>query len=266
MARQVRIAGLQMLVSRDVSENEARILAGLRRASEDRANWLVTPEGSLSGYTPDFDRQEVEAAAARLATEAKGLRVGLALGTCYKEIEGDEEYCYNQVRLYDPQGRYLGFHAKILRCSSLSHPGTGEMSDYVEGALQTYGWNGFRFGALICNDLWATPNYTTIPNPYLPWKLKQMGAQFILHAVHSGEDLRHQPFHESSTELWARALGLPIVQVNAARPDERPVNAPSGAVNAEGVRFLRADQSGEQYFACDLDVNAPTKEAEKCRE
>ena len=266
MARQLRVAGLQMLVSQDVSENEVRISAGLLQAAQDEADWLLTPEGSLSGYTAHFDRSEVESATARLAAQAKDLQVGLALGTCYKERETDGEYCYNQVRLYSPQGDYLGFHAKILRCSSLSHPGTGEMHDYVEGVLRTHDWNGFRFGVLICNDLWATPNYTTIPNPYLPWKLKQMGAQLILHAVHSGGDLNHRPFHESSTELWARALSLPIVQVNAARPTGEPVNAPSGVVDAQGVRFVRAGDCGEQYFACDVEVSTANEEPERCRE
>jgi predicted amidohydrolase len=250
--RQFRIAGLQMLVSTDVRENEARIAADLQRAAEDRADFLLTPEGSLSGYHTGFDREEVRAAVTRLAGQAKGLRVGLALGTCYKEVEEDVEHCWNQVRVYAPEGDYLGSHAKILRCSSLQHPGTGEMHDYVEGVLRTFAWHDYGFGVLICNDLWATPGYTTIPNPYLPWKLRQMGAQFMLHAIASGGDQKHRPFHESSAELWARALRLPIVQVNAARPGNEPVNASSGLVDAEGNRCLQAGERGEQYFVCDV--------------
>jgi predicted amidohydrolase len=252
IARQLRIAGLQMVVTLDVSENEARIESGLQRAAEDGAGWLLTPEGSLSGYTADFEGKEVQEAAARLSGRARDLGVGLALGTCYREAADDGKYCYNQVRLYAPGGEYLGYHGKILRCSPLEHPGTGEMLDYVEGVLRTYEWNGFRFGVLICNDLWATPSYTTMPNPYLPWKLKQMGAEFILHAINSGGDQKLRPFHESSTELWARALSLPIVQVNAARGDGSSVNASSGAVDASGNRYVRADRRGEQYFVCDV--------------
>ena len=190
MARRVKIAGLQMLVTEDVSDNEGRIAEGLERAAADEADFLLTPEGLLSGYYAGFDREEVAAGTARLAERARELGVGLALGTCYKEVEGESEYCYNQVRLYAKDGKYLGYHAKMLRCSSLEYPGTGEMRDYVEGALRTFEWHGVRFGALICNDLWATPRWTTIPNPYLPWKLKQMGAQFMLHAINSGRDRR----------------------------------------------------------------------------
>ena len=77
------------------------------------------------------------------------------------------------------------------------------MIDYVEGELKTFEWNGKTFGILICNDLWATPGYTTMPNPYLPWKLKQMGAKFIVHCINSVSSQKYKSFHESSAELWA---------------------------------------------------------------
>ncbi len=253
MAMTLRVSGLQMLVGSDVGENERRIMAGIERAAGDCVDILLTPEGSLSGYRADFDREEVAAAVERVRAAAANVRVGLALGTCYKEVEDDQEYCYNQVRLYTPEGECLGFHAKILRCSSLNHPGTGEMRDFVEGRLRTFDWRGIRLGVLICNDLWATPGFTTMPNPYLPWKLKQMGAQLLLHAVNSGGDLRHRPFHQSSTELWARVLQIPIVHVNAAAED-RPVNAPSGVTRADGTSVVAAPERGEQYFTCEVPV------------
>src|SRR4030065_1974015 len=98
MARQLRIAGLQMLVSQDVSENEVRISAGLLQAAQDEADWLLTPEGSLSGYTAHFDRSEVESATARLAAQAKDLPGGLALGAGYKERETDGGELHKQER------------------------------------------------------------------------------------------------------------------------------------------------------------------------
>jgi predicted amidohydrolase len=254
MAGIVRVAGIQMHESHAVGENEAKILGALERARGDGAHFLLTPEGALSGYYAGFDREEVAAATSRLATAAAQAGVGLALGTCYKEVEEGVEFCYNQVRIYTPEGEYLGYHAKILRCSRLAHPGTGEMRDYVEGMLRTFDWQGKRFGALICNDLWATPGWTTMPNPYLPWKLKQLGAQFLLHAVATGQDLRNRPFHESSTELWARTLGLPIFQVNAAPPAGTRTNAPSGLSGADGTRLVTVPDEGEQYFVGEIAV------------
>jgi predicted amidohydrolase len=246
------IAALQMLVTTDIVENERRMLAGLARAAQDEADLLLTPEGSLSGYHNAFDGGEVAAAVERVVAFAKKVGVGLALGTCYKERDGEAEVCYNEVRVYTPEGEYLGHHAKILRCSPLTHPGTGEMQQFAEGTLRTFDWRGRRFGVLICNDLWATPGFTTIPNPYLAWRLKQMGAQFILQAINSGRDLRHRPWHEACTAMWAKALELSIIQVNAAPADGEPLNAPSGMVAAGGARAVSVPDRGEEYFLCQV--------------
>lgn len=169
------------------------------------------------------------------------------LGTCYQESGHDRVTCYNQVRVYAPDGNYLGAYSKILRCSSLDHPGTGEMEEYGEGELRTFDWNGIRFGILICNDIWATPGYTTMANPYLPWKLSEMGAHFIVHCINSGTAQKYRPFHESSAELWAYSLHLPILEVNAAQGNET-INARSGLIDAGGNRYVTARDSGNQVF------------------
>ena len=250
MTDTINISGLQMLVTHDVAQNEGRILGAIELAANDGSDFLLTPEGSLSGYHADFDRIEVADSVERVVAAARNARVGLALGTCYKEIEDGDEYCYNQVRLYSPEGTYLGFHAKILRCSSLGHPGTGEMTDYVEGTLRIFDWRGCRFGALICNDMWATPGCTVMPNPYLAWRLKQMGAQVILHAIHSGHDQHFRPYHEANVALWASTLAVHIVEVNAINETDQPTNAAGGVVGPDGNRIVAAPDIGEQYFAC----------------
>ena len=252
MSETLIISGIQMLVTENVPDNERHILTAIEKAAGDRADFLLTPEGSLSGYYADFDRKEVEAALERVTAFAKEKHVGLALGTCCKTIENGGERCFNQVLIYSPNGEYLGAHCKVLRCSSLKDPGKGEMSWYEEEPLRTFEWKGVRFGALICNDLWATPGCTTIPNPYLPWKLKQMGARFILHAVNSGSVQKYRPFHESSVELWASALKIHIVEVNAVRTGNSRVNARSGLVGPNGKRLLVVPNLGEQFFTCKL--------------
>jgi predicted amidohydrolase len=144
----------------------------------------------------------------------------------------------------------MGAYSKILRCSELDVPGTGEMTEYAEGILRTFEWKGSIFGILICNDLWATPGYTTMPNPYLAWKLKQMGAQFIVHCINSGTAQFYKPFHESSAELWALSLHIPILEVNAAQ--EERINAQSGLIDAQGIRILRVPDTGTQFFIVDV--------------
>lgn len=243
----ILLSGLQMTVTNDIKENMVKILDGLRKAALDSSDFLVTPEGSLSGYTSNFNQRDLAIALEEITAEAKKLKTGLMLGTCYKELIGEKEFCFNQVRLYGPDGLFMGAYSKILRCSSLDIPGSGEMVDYVEGELKTFNWNGLSFGILICNDLWATPGYTTMPNPYFPWKLRQMGAQFIIHCINSGTAQKYRPFHESSAELWALATHMPIFELNAAQGEEM-INAQSGLIDRNGERSYRVPDSGEQFF------------------
>lgn len=244
----IQLSGFQMDVTNDISKNKELILSGISRASKEGADFLITPEGSLSGYTSNFSQDKLNPALEEVVAEAKKLKIGLMLGTCFKEIKSGKEYCYNQVRVYSPDGLFLGAYSKILRCSKLDLPGTGEMVDYVEGELRTFDWNGWRFGILICNDLWATPGYTTIPNPYLPWKLKQMGVQFIVHCINSGSDQMYRAFHESSAELWALSLKIPLFEVNAAQ-GKAIINAQSGLIEANGKRIIMVPDSGNQFFS-----------------
>jgi predicted amidohydrolase len=256
MASSVVVSGIQMTVTNDIKSNKLQIITGIRRAVQEGASFLVTPEGSLSGYTSNFDQKELAPALDEVVTLAGKMKMGLMLGTCFKERINGKEFCYNQVRVYTPEGQFLGAYSKILRCSGIDLPGTGEMREYVEGELRTFDWNGLRFGILICNDLWATPGYTTMPNPYLPMKLKHMGAQFIVHCINSGTVQKYRPFHESSAELWAFSTKIPILEVNAAQEKET-INAQSGLIDRNGERVLRVPDSGLQIFTMKIDLTDP---------
>lgn len=250
----ILLSGIQMNVTNDIKINQEQIIEGIRKAAQEGSKFLVTPEGSLSGYTSNFNQSRLNAALKEITDFAGEMKVGLMLGTCYKEVIREKEFCFNQVRLYAPDGHFIGEYSKILRCSNLDVPGTGEMVDYAEGELKIFEWEGFRFGILICNDLWATPGYTTMPNPYLPWKLKQMGAQFIVHCINSGTAQKYRPFHESSAELWASSIHIPILEVNAAQGKET-INAQSGLIDYNGDRSLRVPDCGEQFFTVRITNN-----------
>ena len=53
---EITVAGFQMAVGLDVRENSEKILGAIDRATASGAEILLTPEGSLSGYTHQFDR------------------------------------------------------------------------------------------------------------------------------------------------------------------------------------------------------------------
>ena len=248
----LRIAGLQMDVSNDIEENELTIIRNLNSLKNQNIDFLITPEGSLSGYTSQFDGDKLKNSLVRVQEAARTLNIGLVLGTCYKETIGGKEYCYNQARVYLPDGTFIGAYSKILTCSPLDNPGTGEIMEYVQGSVKTFSVNNVEFGILICNDLWATPGYTTIPNPYLPWKMQESGAEVIIHIINSGTDQKYRKFHDASVELWAMTLKMPIVEVNAAHGDSE-INARSGIIDTDGKRIKTLGSKGEQMFIYDLE-------------
>ena len=249
----LRIAGLQMDVSNNIEENEATIIRNLNSLKDQNVDFLITPEGSLSGYTSQFDGNELKESLIRGQEVARDLNIGLILGTCYKEAISGKEYCYNQARVYLPDGTFIGAYSKILTCSPLGNPGTGEMMEYVQGSVKTFSVKDVEFGILICNDLWATPGYTTTPNPYLPWKMQEAGAKVIFHIINSGTNLTYKNFHEASVELWAKTLKMPIIEVNAAH-GTKEINARSGIIDPEGKRTKTLDSKGEQMFIYDLEL------------
>lgn len=249
------IAGAQLPVVRDISANLAAVHRAIDIAVAQRADILLTPEGSVSGYTARFDRDQAEAALDELTSRARLLGLGLALGTC--RIEGDG-LCYNQIRFYDKAGVFLGFHAKTLRCGTMTEPSVGEINDYAEAPLRTFDFHGLCIGGLICNDYWANPGCTPMPDPHLTHQLATLGARIIFHAVNGGRDDSplspiHTAFHESNLLLRARADKLWVATVDNADPFHLPTSSPSGLVAPDGTWHTQAARHGEQVFTATVE-------------
>jgi predicted amidohydrolase len=239
----LRVAGAQIPVTRHVAGNVEVLLRAVEFAASQKADVLLTPEGSLSGYHPGFDEGEVAAALETVTSRARDAGVGLALGTCYRESDGK---CYNQIRLYSPDGEFLGFHAKTLRCA-------GEVQDYSGAPLRTFDLKGIAVGGLICNDMWANPDCTPMPDPNLARQLGEQGARVILHAVNGGRSAGERSrvvwrFHEANLQMRAMAAGAWIVTCDNCDPQDRPCSAPCGVVDPEGNWRLRTPPQGEQFF------------------
>jgi len=258
----LKVSGVTTAVSRDVAHNVGEITQAIDRAAEMEADILLTPEGSLSGYTPDFNRAEVEAALETVTTHASAREIGLALGTCY--IEPDERR-YNQIRFYAKDGTYLGFHSKILRCGVLDPEPRGEMLHYAASELRTFNFEGVPIGGLICNDFWANPSCTPQPDPFLPQKLASMGARVIFQAVNGGRDGNDWaenviwPFHESNLRMRTRAAGVWTVVADSSHPVTIPCSCPSGVLSPEGTWVVNAKRQGVDQYTTSIDLS-PEKE------
>lgn len=257
----LRIAGLQMPVDdHDVAANARRICAGIRAAAAERADVLLTPEGSLSGYRPDFDVTAVAAALAQVTAEAQRCGIGLALGTCFREDDGR---CYNELRFYRADGEHLGFHTKILRCAHLpvAKPGD-ELNHYATRELRTFEWApGIVVGGLICNDMWANPECTPMPDVHLVQQLAARGARVIFHAVNGGRDGSewarvNWQYHEANLRMRARAGGVWIATVDNAFPAHLDCSAPCGVVAPDGSWACRTEARGERMFVHTVQFGA----------
>lgn len=253
----MRVSGAQFAVTRDIAENAKSVLKAIAKAHEAGADVLLTPEGSLSGYTPRFDQAAVNEALEDITAATRQAGVALALGTCF--VEPEDGQCYNQIRFYDRNGRFLGFHAKILLCGTPDHPSEGEINDYATRPLRTFELDGVRVGGLICNDLWANPECTPMDDPHLTQKLARLGARVIFHAVNGGRNGGDWSrvawrYHETNLRMRARAARTWIVTVDNAHPAHIPCSAPSGIVGPDGQWTVAVEPQGERFFVGEVPV------------
>lgn len=252
----MRIAGFQMCVDDEhVSANYERISNAIQAAGQAKADILLTPEGSLSGYHNHFQQSEVSAALADLCRQAQSLKLGLALGTCFFE---SPEHCFNQIRFYAKDGSYLGFHAKTLLCSNnLDEPYSGEITYFSTRSLEAFEFDGVKVGGLICNDLWANPGCTPQPDTHLSQQLARMGVKIIFHAVNGGRgdqeniDL-NRAYHESNQRLRAAAGQFYIATVDNAFPITKDNSCASGVISPEGKYLCKLPTRGEGLFIQDI--------------
>lgn len=257
--RILRVSAAQLCVmDDDIAANIRSIEQAIDNAAEYGADILVTPEGSLSGYHNHFDQKEVEAGLERITTRAREKHLGLALATCFWESDGK---CYNQVRIYDKNGEYLGFHSKILKTSrSLKPPYSGEIIDFESTPLRTFNFHGITIGALICNDMWANPGCSPADDPHLLQKLSDMGAEVVFHAVNGGraaEDWSQvltRAFHESNLRLRAQASKVWVVTTDNAYPPNIGNSCSGGVVGPDTQWRVKMDVMGVQQCYYDIEL------------
>ena len=247
--KSLRVATAQIPVSNVILKNSATILGALDFAIKENADILLTPEGSLSGYRPNFDQAVVDKELKKIVKRASGAGIALALGTCF--IEPDDKKCYNQIRFYDRSGKFLGFHSKTLLCGSFSDPPQGEINDYATSPLRTFEINGIRVGGLICNDMWANPQCTPMPDPHLSQKLSKAGAKVIFLAINGGRDGGswseevNWPYHEVNMRMRAAAGRVWVVSADNSFPHTVPCSAPSGILKPNGQWAKQAPRKGD---------------------
>jgi predicted amidohydrolase len=77
MTQTLRVAGAQMAVTKDIAANAAAIARAIDFAAAEKADILLTPEASLSGYTHEFDPAALDKALREVTARAR--QAGLVL-------------------------------------------------------------------------------------------------------------------------------------------------------------------------------------------
>ena len=269
-ASRLRVAGAQIHITTDINANVAAITRAIEFAQREKAEVLVTPEGSLSGYTPEFDAKATQHALGIVLARAKAAGIALVLGTCFESSDGRR---YNAQQFYTGAGDYLGFHAKILLCRRMSDPeAKSEIDGFQTRPLRTFNLAGRTVGGLICNDYWANPEWTPMDDPHLAQRLGEMGARLIFVSANTGRSRAGEAqqlsraFHESNIRMRARAAKSWVVVVNAGEPagykgetgdaGPRLLHAPSGVVRPDGSWAHTVPALDEQFFAYSIEFDA----------
>ena len=257
----MRVAGAQIAVTKDVNKNVETILRAIEFAAKEKADVLVTPEGALSGYTHNFDAAATARGIETVVKHAKESNVALVLGTCFADVDGAS---YDAQRFYDRQGNFLGFHAKILLCRFMADPTRkGEVAYFKTAPLRSFELEGLKVGGLVCNDMWANPEWTPMADPFLARQLADQGARVIFHSVNAGQGEGEEfalvrSFHDVNLRLRARSSKLWFVVADACDPlGKRGSHCPSGVIGPDGLWAIQVNSIGEQFFVHTIQVELP---------
>ncbi|RCX07650.1 NAD+ synthase [Marinomonas foliarum] len=250
MTLRIAMAQLDMLVG-DITKNTQSVIEAANKArDEERADVVVFPELTLTGYPPEdlllrssLD-QRIESALAKLLAEIRDIYVVIGYP---RRIDGELFNCAGVIY----QGDLLVEYAKQKLPNFLVFDDKRYFSEGREAGLVDI--KGVTVGLSICEDIWH-------PEPIA--QAKAAGAELILnlnaspyHIEKMGE--REELLHQRATES-----ALPIVYVNyMGAQDELVYEGGSFVVNAKGEKIMQAPWFEAGLYCIDMivDESQPNK-------
>ena len=250
----------QQPVFADPKENLKCIIDVLDTNKE--SDWILTPEGSLSGYclnqTHEKNDPTYTEALKELETYLLNKRRNIALGTGHIEPDG---LPYNQVRVYK-EGVLQGAYNKQLLTNDVGAP--GEFYYYVPGNACNFFYlddvDRFKASALICNDVWAFPRMSPKGNPYFYRHISEARARIVFVSVNCCTDEFDQTvynYHDSHLRLLSKQFNLHTVVSSACtdmRGDEYngKVQGPSGIIDPNGEWIAKCKDVGMDSVSAEI--------------
>ena len=241
--RKYRIALAQLPIrDDDLRANARQIIRAIEWAGDRKADFVVTPESSLTGHHNRFDKSLRDRLVREIRHEVERAGVVAIVGSCDKR----RGKSYIEQLIIGEEGQLLGRQTKIVLASidrSWATPGR---------RIPVYKHRGLDFGCLVCNDLWVVPLSGARNDPRLTLKLAERGARVIFCSSYSGSDQRFRHMHESNVMLRAMEGQLYIVAVNATAAG--PVNAVTGIMGPDGHWVIQCPRRGRQLAMAEITV------------
>jgi predicted amidohydrolase len=263
----IRFGGAQIPCSVSIDLNRQTIKKSIDWAAENQVEYLVTPEGSLSGYNTNFDKNlsKLIDALKEIEEYAANKNVGLCLGTLWQEnfAVNDKQTIpvkKNQIRYYTKNGRFLGATNKTVMAPTDTSIGitpderlTGIALPYKDEIIPTAG--------LICADLYGWG----AAQGGLPQQYYDIGVKLFIHATNAerNTDALQNEIEEIWIEAWLRRMSYlqrsPVIVVDncfmmdGTSYDGKTMTQSGVLINGEWV--VKASRFGTQHFYYDFPLD-----------
>ena len=247
------VAAAQMVERHNMADAARAVATMVAKAGRLGARFLVTPEMILTGYHGGFDQATRDRLIDEVIRPACARhQVNLIVGAgSYRSAAGRRSSRpFIQAMIIDASGSIIGAHDKVI-------PTAGDLKWCARGdarGLRVFRSEGLTFGVTICNDFWATPLYTTLPDLNVPILLAGQKARVIFHAIASGRDRLYLDFHTRRMEERAIRARLWVVSANCIRDRRTPCNAPTGIVDPAGTWRVTAPLAGEHLVTGRISI------------
>lgn len=240
----LRIAFLHLApIPGDLSGNRRMIETAVMRAAEAGANWVLTPELAVCGYSfadrigtgwiaPQPD--EWMALMSRLAS-----RLHVTLFLSHPERDPRTEQLHNSLFVITPEGAVAGAHRKINALRTGSEAWSAPGTEAIPVAASPFD----RVGLLICADAYS---------PGIADSLRRQGARMLVSAAAWAPGF-HGPGGE--WERCTRDTGVPLFVCNRTGLDlTMDFTRAESVVAKDGERRLSMSAARSTIFLIEWDL------------
>ena len=268
MKNTVRFGGAQIPVTPDIQKNIETIKKAIDWAAENKVDYLVTPEASLSGYytADDASIKSVATAMSTIEKYAANKKIGLCLGTIWDEIESDKSVRRNQIRFYNQKGLLCGATNKRYAIEFDRKIGVKGDNDATLIPLPIKD-KVIPAGGVICVDMYVVDGQ---PGP--AWKLQLQGAKLLIHSTNAARNVAvneklsvelsdkiANDWHDICLRRTSFLTTIPIITVdNCYMADGTEYHGPTSSesgVLINGEWATKIPRTGTQYFYYDFNID-----------